>query len=196
MESLPKVSVITPTTHDRAQFNIEIQNIIVNQDYPHSIEHLFDYSSDIIGAKRNRLCQQANGDIIIHADSDDYYATDWITKSVQALQDLQVPCTGLRQMYYHDTIYQNGYLWSYPENALTYLGEATLCYYKSHWERFKHSEVMTGECTPLYYKAKSHNYIDGFVARLHDSNTSSRNQIKSFKPIDINVINSLYKLNL
>lgn len=186
----PSVTIITPTTHDRVNFNRQIQLFVMQQNYPNIIEHLFDYGDGNVGVKRNRLCNAANGDIIIHFDSDDWYAKDWVTRCVRELTDL--PCTGLRQCYYHDLTHQNGYMWSYPPNALTYLAEATLAYYKTHWEKYNHAETVTGESTPLYKGALAHDYIDGFVARLHNSNTSSRNQIKSFKPIDINVINSLY----
>lgn len=185
------VSIITPTTRDRVHFNRQCELFAQQQDYPNIIEHLFDYGDENVGVKRNNLCAKAQGDVIIHFDSDDFYAPDWISKSVAQLLSLQVPCTGLRQAYFHDIINNNGWIWSYPENALPYLAEATLCYYRSHWMKSNHLDAKTGESTPLYRLSKAHDNIDLFVARLHGSNSSSSVR-NSFKPIGINVINSLY----
>lgn len=188
----PTVTIITPTTHDRVNFNRQCELFVRQQDYPNIIEHLFDYGDGNVGVKRNRLCKAAKGDIIVHFDSDDWYAKDWVSKCVERLHSAQAPCIGMKAIYYHDLTHNNAYRWSYPFSGMKYFAEATLCYYKSYWETRKHKEEQTGESTPLYPKAEPNDYIDGFIARLHNSNTSSRNQIKSFKSIDINVINSLY----
>jgi glycosyltransferase involved in cell wall biosynthesis len=147
-----------------------------------------------IGQKRNHLCEFSRGDIIVHMDDDDIYSKDWISQSVAKLQHTR--CTGLREMFIHDTVNDKGYLWSYPIGAQPYLAEATLSYRKEHWQQFKHHNVQTGECTKLYGYSKPLDYRDGFIARIHGKNTSTHNQVHTFTSIDINVINLVYsKIN-
>jgi len=186
----PTVSIITPTTPDRSEFNSMCLLMSGKQNYLNIIEHLFDYSEQSIGFKRNSLCERAKGDVIIHMDSDDYYSIDWVSKCIEALQ--YNPCVGLRCAYFHDLTTCSGYKWSYPAGAQIYLAEATMAYTKPHWQQFKHHNVNSGECYPLYHSSRAHDYTDGFVARLHGNNTSSHNQVRTFQPIDINVINLVY----
>ncbi len=136
------VTVITPTTTDRLHFNERIRELFAAQDYPNK-EHLFDYDSGNIGAKRNRLCGIANGEIILHFDSDDYYAPDWISKSVKEL--LSAPCdmVGLSTAYFHSKSLNKTWQYVYPphENMIG----STLCYYKSYWERNKFRDISAQE---------------------------------------------------
>ena len=100
--SKPLVSVIVP-------FNrIELRNCAINnflkQDYENKELFLIGNSDTYetnsthwcvygnhgnisIGAKRNYGCRISHGGIILHMDDDDYYAQDWISKSVEALGD-------------------------------------------------------------------------------------------------------------
>lgn len=186
-----KVTVITPTTPDREPFNERIRALVEYQDYPF-IEHLFDYGDGTIGEKRNRLCEKATGEIIIHFDSDDLYAPDWVSRCVRELQDKI--CTGLRQFYYHDVLNDKGYLYSYPQNAQPYLGEATLAYYKSHWVKNPHLPIQSGECRNLLKGAKEHSYIYGFVATLTGGNTSSQKNGSFWRPVEVSAVKRLYTL--
>lgn len=85
------VSVICPTTHDRN--NELIKEIFEAQDYPNK-ELIFDYNEGSIGLKRNRCIDVSSGEIILHFDSDDWYAPDYITKSVNHLIESKAQIMG------------------------------------------------------------------------------------------------------
>lgn len=182
---LPTVTVITPTTFDRDAYNTRIKAVIDVQDYPNIIEHSFDYSDNTIGAKRNNLCRAAIGDIIIHADSDDYYAPDWVSRSVAHLIESKADCTGLSSIFFY-LHPNNAWQWSNLSNQKIVAG-ATLCYYKRVWKRNQFKAVNSGEDTIFCGNAGRlipHTYTNGFLATLHGSNTASHQGIgaKEFRP--------------
>jgi len=171
-----KVTCITPTTHNRALFNERISRIFNEQDYADK-EHIFCYDEGTVGEKRNTCCKNANGDIIIHMDSDDLYATDWISKSVKALLDSGAHMVGLKSAFF----YQSGtQLFSYDyKGGQPYVCGATMCYLKNVWQRSPFRYVSEGE--DLYFcmgkRIMPHNYKEGFTAILHDNNTCSHKAI-------------------
>jgi hypothetical protein len=166
------VSIVTPTTHDRAIFNERIASIGRSQDYPHIAEHLFDYSDSVIGTKRNNLANTAIGDIIVHMDSDDYYAYDWVSKCVQELQQSPTAdIVGLSQFYA-----TGGYKYV-GSNSSKIVWGATMAYRKTFWERNKFADMHIGEDYMFCKKANTYinPYIDGFLATIHSGNTSPKN---------------------
>lgn len=165
------VSIITPTTPDRDSYNTKIIQVAQSQTYPVH-EHLFDFGSGMIGTKRNRLCRAATGDIIVHFDSDDYYAPDWVARIVQTMQQYpEYDIYGLKDLYY-STGYKytggrpNGIVWG-----------ATMAYRREFWKRHIFSDVQIGEDSLFCQNARvmSMTYIDGFLAGMHDGNTSKKN---------------------
>lgn len=182
------VSIITPTTHDRELFNARITQIIQQQTYPNIVEHLFDYSDDIIGAKRNNLCKHAIGEIILHADSDDLYANDWVERSVNALKLSGRMITGLTSAYFYDGHYLRQYN-PLPIAQPSLIG-ATLCYYKKAWQKQPFKNSRTGEEHIFIANGGGfapHDYIEGFCAILHGNNTASNHNLfhKEFSFVDI-----------
>jgi hypothetical protein len=174
-----KVTVITPTTTDRFQMNMRIAGIIGMQDYP-DIEFLMDTEPGTIGAKRNRLCKKATGSVILHADSDDVYRTDWVTKSVAALIDNGADIVGLGSCYFHKTTTGEVYLYERTENAQPYVPEATMCYWRKTWERKPFKDTSAGEGMDFLTnngKVFMHDYKDGFLATIHGGNTQSHNSL-------------------
>lgn len=170
------VSIITPTTSDRQSLNERIRRIAKAQDYPHIVEHIFDYSNSLIGTKRNKLVSAAIGDIIVHMDSDDVYATDWVSKCVQALQDNPTAdIVGLSQFYA-----TGGFKYVGSNNSKTVWG-ATMAYRKTFWESNNFKDIQVGED---YLFCKNANviinpYINGFLATIHSGNTSPKNTSNS-----------------
>lgn len=171
--NFPLVSIITPTTENRAGFHDRLISIVAEQDYPR-IEHLLDYDGGNIGQKRNRLCEKAKGDIIIHIDDDDIYASDWVTKSVFAL--LSNPCdiTGLAAANFRDI---RGEVWQYTYPTNTGLHGATMCYKRSFWEQHPFLSMQVGEDSQFTRGCNifAHDYVDGFTATIHANNTSPKN---------------------
>lgn len=170
----PTVTIITPTTHDRERYNERIKSIAQYQDYQNIIEHLFDYSPYTIGDKRNNLCEHATGDIIVHFDSDDYYAPDWISKSVQHLLSQNADITGLSSIYFYR---YNTHVWEWRNiSKQPILAGATFCYWRKIWQRNPFKSVNSGEDTKFCTNAgriSPHDYNTGFLATIHGNNTAS-----------------------
>lgn len=216
----PLVSVITPTANrpDMLKRCIEMflaqdyenkEMIIVGDDFelPENIKpfpfnkvHFYSNCMELpsIGAKRNRACSFANGEIIIHMDDDDYYSPQWISKSVEALQGSghkgQKPnLTGLSKAYFHNQANGKSYLWD-NSRGQPYVCEATMCYYKAVWERFKFPNTNRGEGASFCANAgyiKPHEHINDFVAMLHGGNTASHKEINKMKPVSNSIVKGI-----
>jgi glycosyltransferase involved in cell wall biosynthesis len=111
----PFVSCIMPTAN-RPQFLTYAIDYFLKQDYVESeliilddgaepsysfipddprIKYFYKDYIQLLGTKRNFCCEQATGEIIVHLDDDDWYATDWISKQVEALTLSGADLTGL-----------------------------------------------------------------------------------------------------
>ncbi len=174
---LPKVSVIIPTTHNRKAFNERILNMYIQQDYVNK-EILWDYDEGTIGEKRNRLCARAIGEVIVSFDSDDFYRPDWITKSVQALLNSNADITGLEKFYMIRE--EDQAIWRYHYQGRQYISGATMCYRKKYWEAEPFPNIQSPEDIHFLLVRKVppiihvHDYIEGFMASIHDNNTCKR----------------------
>lgn len=181
------VTVITPTTPDREGYNNLCRQYIANQDYQGEIEHIFDYSNKTIGEKRNSLCEQAKGEIIIHADSDDWYGPDWVRLSVEHLLRSKRQITGMSSTYFylpHHRLYKYQY-----RGSQYYAIGGTMCYLKSAWETGKFQNISNGE--DLYFlhgkTILPHNNIDSFCAIIHNTNVTGRQKYSGaiYTPLNI-----------
>ena len=93
-----------------------------------------------VGLKRNLCVMSANHDIIVCMDDDDYYFPDSILSKVRTLIWSRLECVLSKklaiinlnndQSYYIDSV-------SIPE--------ATLCFYKRFWEKYKFKSDPEGE---------------------------------------------------
>lgn len=181
----PTVSIITPTTHDRALFNERITELMQQQTYPNIIEHLFDYSDNLVGTKRNNLCANARGEIIIHADSDDMYSPLWVEKSVNHMIAYNADLTGLTAIYLANDIRA----WLYTcSSKLPSIPGATMCYKRSIWQRNPFQDKNEGEDVSFCGNAgvmHPHGFIEDFCAMLHLSNTTIKDfGAMEYKPLD------------
>jgi glycosyltransferase involved in cell wall biosynthesis len=182
----PLVSVICPTTPARDSFRPAFLRYYGGQDYRNKELILID-GPGTIGAKRNFGCARARGCIIVHMDDDDFYASDWISRSVDfLLMHPNAEITGLSDLFFKKGEEIWKYTYSYPPHA--WVGGATMCYRKSVWERFKFPDKMIGEDCDFQWKSKArifpHDYIDGFKATIHDGNTYKNNmQLKEWTKI-------------
>lgn len=154
-----------------------------DQSYTSVDNRIFPWSEGIgltIGNKRNILCSHAWGEIIIHMDSDDYFAPGFITRAVEQLQTCDL--TGLSKAYFHkgDEVYLYEYTGSQP-----YVIGSGMAYWKRVWERKPFRGVQSGE--DMHFQSgnivKPMDYLDGFYATIHDSNTSSHKALPYMKRI-------------
>jgi len=117
---MPFVSILTPTFNRRKFFPQYLRNIR-RQDYQGPIEILIaddgdDKMEDLIpndisfryikldqkktiGYKRNLLCHEAKGDILIHMDDDDFYPSQRISHAVEKLSHGEACIAGASHCY-------------------------------------------------------------------------------------------------
>jgi len=165
---LPFVSVVTPT-YDRARFIPSMVECYKSQTYPHNrmewivlddgtekIETLFkSLTKDLpniryisleeklnIGAKRNRLNDEAKGDIIVAMDDDDWYSPHRISHVVSAFTKYPnhtIAGSSEIYMYYSDThsIYKLG---PYHQNHAT---NGTMAWRASYAKQHRYDETVT-----------------------------------------------------
>lgn len=184
-----KVSVITPTAH-RPELLKKCVDMFAAQDYedkelllignPNEINRYSDVAYCIpamhlnVGQKRNLGCSMAKGDIMVHMDDDDYYAPDWISRSVGFLLGSGADITGLDNAYFCQPGVR---AWEYTYGMTQpYCLDATLCYFRRTWEREPFANVREGECRNFIAnggRVIPHGYKDGFVAILHGKNSSN-----------------------
>lgn len=138
-----------------------------------------------VGAKRNELVENATGEIVIHFDSDDYYAPDFITQSVNHLLNSGADLTGLSTAFFFQNDPEAAWVYEYKGQQPYVIGSG-MCYYKSVWERNKFKDISEGE-DRLFLgnagKVSPHNYVSGFCAFIHGKNTCSHKSLQSMKSV-------------
>ena len=167
-ENLPKVSIITPTYNRPHMFRIALYNYI-NFNYPREkLQWIIIDDSDedkrigdmipdeegvdikyisvdrqlTIGQKRNMCIEEADHDIIVCMDDDDYYPPNSIKLRVLELlysKKQCVTCTTIACFHINKLIS----MINVPPHRLSFserISEATLCFYKSFWEKQKFPE--------------------------------------------------------
>jgi glycosyltransferase involved in cell wall biosynthesis len=164
----PLVSVITPT-YNRRNFIPTLIQCFLNQSYPKdrmewivlddgtdSVEDVFlahkaklpmlryirNEEKQLIGAKRNRLNEEAKGSIIVAMDDDDYYPADRVSHVVTKFKlhpGIELAGSSEIYMYYTDikTIYKLG-----PYNT-RHATNGTMAWRKSYALKNTYDETVT-----------------------------------------------------
>lgn len=183
------VSIITPTTKSRESYLKELKRCVKGQTYG-NVEHIIVHDETAsIGAKRNIACNQARGEIIVHFDDDDLYASDYISKCVEQLQTCDT--TGLSSAYFTDGV--KAWVYEY-RGKQPYICGSGMAFWKRIWERNKFKDISNGEDTMFCANAGyiiPHGYIDGFIARIHSKSTASHKAVPSMKEISIDLLPKL-----
>ena len=196
----PLVSCIMLTANRLKYVPLAISNFLV-QDYPNTELIIIDdglvsaadlvpsdprikyfYTSRIgtIGSKRNYACERTTGEIIMHWDDDDYYSSDWVSRQVHYLTTTNSDMCGIEHVHFFspvtDTFWLGTSLNRNKGYRIQWLSGATLAYWKTFWVDHPFEDVNTGEddgfITKHGARVFAHNYIDGFVALLHPTNTT------------------------
>jgi hypothetical protein len=143
------------------------------QDYPRK-ELLEEDSPESIGAKRNRLCQRASSEIIIHWDDDDWSDPHRITFQMEKFMASPKKVGGFNAMFYFEVAAVKAWLY---ENPSPYALGTSLCYLHSWWRSHPFSEtVKRGEDTIFVREAKQFGELESdytlglIVARSHGIN--------------------------
>jgi glycosyltransferase involved in cell wall biosynthesis len=200
----PFVSVITPTYNRRRfipyliecylqqEYRKDRMEWIILDDGSDSVEDLFrtgkaagipnlryirSAEKQTIGAKRNRLNQEARGDILVAMDDDDYYPPERVKAVVNAFrQNPRIELAGSSEiyMYYTDiqTIYKLGpYMKTHATNGTmawrrsyasthTYDETVTHAEEKSFLENYKHPMIQLDPKKVMLVMSHSENTFD------------------------------------
>ena len=137
--SLPLVSVIIPTMPERVYFFMRALDCYASQDYP-ALELLTDDGPGVIGEKRNRMCERATGEIIVHFDDDDSSAPGRISDQVALLLSTRKAVAG-----YHTMLFTDGAKWWRNVNAHPMAFGTSLMYRRDWWAEHRFPNEQLGE---------------------------------------------------
>lgn len=193
------VSAIMPTK-DRAAFIPGVIACFLSQDWPdkellilddgESIAHLIPkHHPEIsyhrceprsVGAKRNIACSRAQGEVIVHWDSDDWFAPNRITDQVLRHTESKASISGYSKLPFADDDLRRA--WMYSSWVGQYVVGTSLCYSKEYWLSHPFLDVSQGEDNHMVHNAPSVVTADGsrfIVARTHGGNTVERRHMLS-----------------
>ena len=192
--TFPFVSVLTPT-YNRARFIPHLIKCYKEQTYrkdrmewiilddgTESVEHLFKDTGipnlryirmeekQNIGAKRNRLNDEARGDIMVAMDDDDYYMpvrVSSVVNSFKKFPNIQLAGSSEIYMYYSDIqeIYKLG-----PYNA-NHATNGTMAWRSSYSKTHRYDETVT--------HAEERSFLDDY-----------KNQMIQLSPKDVMLVMS------
>lgn len=217
MTAMPMlVSCIMPTA-DRRPFVPEAIACFLGQDYAPRELLILDDGADAVGdlvpadarirylridagltlgAKRNRACAEARGEVIVHWDDDDWYPPDRLSRQVAALRD-GIDVCGSSRVYYRDAA--GGRAWEYVYSApgRPWVGGNTLAYRRTAWERTPFPAVRVAEDCSFVWSHAPARIADladpGLcIAAIHPANTSPKRPAGAFwKPVDPAVLDAV-----
>jgi glycosyltransferase involved in cell wall biosynthesis len=196
MTELPLVSCIMPTANRQKYVPFAIKYFLA-QDYSNAelviiddgkepayslipdnpkIKYFYSEPIGTIGIKRNKACEKAKGEFIMHWDDDDWYAPDWISRQVEAQNDSGADITGLNQVIFYSPSIEKRWMYMDTDQEKPWLCGATMAYKKSFWEKHPFIDIQVGEDYDFVWnsggKTFAMDHIHGFVAILHAHNTS------------------------
>jgi hypothetical protein len=198
-KKMPLVSCIMPTCN-RPEFITDAITQFLNQNYQNKeliiiddsqipISHLvpeleivyYTYLNEKLdlGSKRNLACQMAKGEIIIHLDDDDLYASDWLQKQVSFLTEKKLEITGLVAPVFYNKNEGNFWQYVYPESDKPWVYGATLCYTKEFWQTNPFPVSHCGEDNAFVWnesvkKILPHQAVASYLGQIHSKNTSPK----------------------
>lgn len=193
------VSCIMPTAN-RRRFVPRAIRCFLAQDHPEkellilddgedSIEDLVPRQPQIryirqtgrqpVGTKRNRACQEARGEIIVHWDDDDWCAPWRVSYQVRELIENGSDICGLDRVLFLEPGAACAWEYAYPRGSQPWVYGATLCYRKTFWRSNPFPDISIGEDSRFVWNARGARIRalpeNGFyVGMVHASNTSPK----------------------
>ena len=192
----PLVSCIMPTANRQKFIPLAI-DYFLQQDYDNAeliivddgdktsahlipdnpkIKYFYTDPIGTIGIKRNFACEKASGEIIIHWDDDDWYANQWISRSVDAQLNSGADIIGLNRVMFYSPSVNKHWMYEDLDEEKPWICGATMAYKKSFWAAHPFIDIQVGEDYDFVWnsgaKVFAIDYFDGFVAILHAHNTS------------------------
>jgi glycosyltransferase involved in cell wall biosynthesis len=132
-----------------------------------------------IGVKRNRLCELARGEVIVHWDDDDWNAPWRVSHQVERLLASGADICGLDRPLFYDPAERRAWQYIYPPTASPWVYGATLCYTKAFWRRNPFPPIGVGEDSQFVWAATHKKILrlddpTFFVGIIHPGNTSPK----------------------
>jgi len=204
MPKKPLVSILTPTHNRRVFFKQYLRNI-KRQDYPGPLEILIADDGDdsirdlipqgssfryiklnekkSIGFKRNLLCEEAKGDILIHMDDDDFYPSERISHAVKVLEKSDAYIAGCSKLYFYE---KSSGITEYGPVANFHASAGTFAFFKEYFSKNKFDEdVKFGEELSFTHHFTNPliqlNPLKTILVISHQANTYSKGNIKRLK---------------
>ena len=154
----------------------KVSDLIPND---HQIRYLSQQAKDTIGAKRNMACAEAKGEIILHWDDDDWYASHRVSYQVDALLREGTGVCGINRLLYFRP--ETGTAWEYvwPAEQKIWLSGSTLCYTREFWTGNRFPEINVGEDAYFVWNAQADQISvlpdsTFHVGIIHQHNTSPK----------------------
>jgi len=212
MASLPRVSVIVPTTFSRARFARLVARNITCQTYPHNLLELVVvgdtdtrtrelytqvfadmpdikckyYACDItqnIGKKRNFACEKATTKTIACIDDDDCYQKCYIEYAVQTMAEQRVNMVACRDMVVFYPLHEGRMIMVRGSSG----HEGTFVFKKQHWKEHRFAQTPTGEGITMV-NGKFYNEMDirrVMICFAHGNNTYDKTALLKCPAVDI-----------
>ena len=209
-KNYPFVSVITPTynrrrfiptlikCYEHQEYRKDRMEWIILDDGQDKVKDLFEEAAKripnlryialpegeklLIGAKRNRLNEEAKGAIVVAMDDDDYYPPCRVSAVVNAFkQQSKVELAGASEIYmYYSDIQKIYKLGPYNPNHAT---NGTMAWRKSYAETHKYDETVTHSEERSFLDDYKHPMIqlDPFKVMLvmsHSENTFDKKKMR------------------
>jgi O-antigen biosynthesis protein len=132
----------------------------------------------VLGAKRNRACELARGEVIVHWDDDDWQAPARVSYQVGELARHGAELCGPSRALYFDPRVGRAWQYEYAGHPTWVAGNA-LCYRREAWERRRFAEVAIGEDNSFVWGMRGvpplvhadHRFL---VALVHAANASPK----------------------
>ena len=193
----PLVSCVMPT-RNRRPFVAQALEYFLRQDYEHRELVVLDDGDDrvadlmppdprvryvpldvrlVLGEKRNRACELARGEIIVHWDDDDWHARHRLAYQLEELDRHGAALCGTPKILYFEPAARRGWLYESPRTQRRWI--SGLCYRKSLWHENQFAHVQVGEDTRFVSSSRigtplllpEHRF---FVGVVHGGNTSPK----------------------
>lgn len=193
----PLVSCLMPT-RDRRRFVAQSVGYFLRQDYEQRELVVLDDGDDrvadlmpddprvryipldeklVLGEKRNRACELARGEILVHWDDDDWHAPHRLSYQVGELEEHGAGLCGTARILYFEPTARRGWLYESPKTQRRWI--SGLCYRTSVWRENRFAQVQVGEDTRFVRDARietplllpDHHF---FVGVVHPGNTSRK----------------------
>lgn len=134
----------------------------------------------VLGEKRNRACELARGEIIVHWDDDDWQDPRRISYQVAQLERHGASLCGPGSMLYFDPVARRAWLYEYSATRRSWIAGNGLCYRRALWERNPFAPVQVGEDNRFVWSphARGHVVLEDhrlLAGLLHPTNVSRKN---------------------